>query len=69
MAGEMSGHICFADNCFGYDDEMFAACQLLQIVSASSLRLGEMVQQLLKAGSTPEIRNFCEDEKIIWNRW
>lgn len=63
LAGEMSGHICFADNYYGFDDAMFAACRLLQIVSESNQSLGEMVGQLPKAVSTPEIRIFCEDEK------
>lgn len=58
LAGEMSGHICFADNYFGYDDAMFAACRLVQIVSASNQSLGDMVDQLPKAVSTPEIRIF-----------
>lgn len=42
---------------------MFAACRLVQIVSASNQSLGDMVDQLPKAVSTPEIRIFSDDEK------
>ncbi len=63
LAGEMSGHIFFADNYFGYDDAMFAACRLLQILSSSDQKLSEMLTDLPKTYNTPEIRVDCPDEK------
>ncbi len=62
LAGEMSGHICFADDYLGYDDAIFAACRLLQILSASERSLGDRVAALPKAVTTPEIRVDCADE-------
>jgi len=65
LAGEMSGHIFFADNYFGYDDAMFAACRLLQILSSSDKNLSKMLTDLPKTFSTPEIRVECpEDQKF-----
>ncbi|MEC7640841.1 MAG: phosphomannomutase/phosphoglucomutase [Nitrospinota bacterium] len=63
LAGEMSGHICFSDNYFGYDDAIFAACRLLQIVAASPQPLSEMLSNLPKTFYTPEIRVDCPDNQ------
>jgi phosphomannomutase/phosphoglucomutase len=63
LAGEMSGHIFFADNYFGYDDAMFAACRLLQIISTSDKKLSEMLTDLPKTFNTPEIRIECPDNQ------
>tara|TARA_B100000686_G_scaffold354398_1_gene464438 strand:- start:2851 stop:4221 length:1371 start_codon:yes stop_codon:yes gene_type:complete len=63
LAGEMSGHVCFADNYFGYDDAIFAACRLLEIVAESDLPLKEMLSDLPKTYYTPEIRVDCPDKQ------
>lgn len=63
LAGEMSGHICFADNYYGYDDAIFAACRILQIVAQSGQKVSEMLADLPETASTPEIRIDCPDEK------
>jgi phosphomannomutase / phosphoglucomutase len=63
LAGEMSGHICFADNYFGYDDAIFAAGRILQIVANSSQKVSEMLVDLPKTAYTPEIRIDCPDDK------
>mgnify|MGYP001284262059 FL=1 len=63
LAGEMSGHICFADNYYGFDDAIFAACRVLQIVAKSDKQLSEMLADLPKTAYTPEIRVDCPDEK------
>ena len=63
LAGEMSGHVCFADNYFGFDDAVFAAGRILQIVAQSSLKVSEMLADLPKTAYTPEIRIDCPDEK------
>jgi phosphomannomutase/phosphoglucomutase len=61
LAGEMSGHMCFKDNYYGFDDAIFAACRVLEIVASSSRKLSEMLSDLPKTFSTPEIRVDCPD--------
>ena len=62
LAGEMSGHICFKDNYYGYDDAIFAACRILEIVANSPQKLSEMLLDLPKTFNTPEIRVDCPDD-------
>jgi phosphomannomutase/phosphoglucomutase len=63
LAGEMSGHIFFADRYFGYDDALYAACRLLEIVSRGSLPLSALLADLARRETTPEIRIDCADER------
>jgi phosphomannomutase / phosphoglucomutase len=63
LAGEMSGHVCFADNYFGFDDAVFAAGRILQIVAQSNMKVSEMLADLPKTAYTPEIRINCPDDK------
>jgi phosphomannomutase / phosphoglucomutase len=62
LAGEMSGHLFFADRYYGYDDAVYAGARLLEILSHSELTLAQMVDQLPKTYSTPEIRFDCPDD-------
>lgn len=62
LAGEMSGHQFFADRYFGFDDAIYAACRLLELLSKSGLPLSAMVDDLPRYSSTPEIRVDCADE-------
>jgi phosphomannomutase/phosphoglucomutase len=62
LAGEMSGHMFFADRYFGYDDALYAACRLVEIVAASGKPLSAQLDGLPKTVSTPEIRLDCPDE-------
>jgi phosphomannomutase/phosphoglucomutase len=63
LAGEMSGHMFFADRYFGYDDAIYASLRLLQIVADSRQPLSSLLADLPKSRSTPEIRVDCPDEK------
>ena len=63
LAGEMSGHICFADNYYGFDDAIFAACRVLQIVAQSNTKVSEMLADLPETAYTPEIRINCPDDQ------
>ncbi len=63
LAGEMSGHIFFADRYFGFDDAIYAACRLLEIVSNSEKKLSELLSDLPELENTPEIRLECSDEE------
>ena len=56
LAGEMSGHIYFADNYFGYDDAMFASCRLVEILSRTDKKLSQLLEGITEYHSTPEIR-------------
>jgi len=62
LAGEMSGHMCFKDNYYGFDDAIFAACRVLEIVAASPAPLSALLADLPKTFNTPEIRVDCPDE-------
>jgi len=61
LAGEMSGHIFFADRYFGYDDALYAAIRLMNVVSRSQRSLADWYRRLPKLVNTPEIRIECED--------
>jgi len=63
LAGEMSGHLCFADRYFGYDDATYAACRLVEILSNSDKPLSALLADIPKTYTTPEIRIDCPDEK------
>jgi phosphomannomutase/phosphoglucomutase len=61
LAGEMSGHLFFADRYFGYDDAIYASLRLIEILAASSSSLSEMLADLPRTYVTPEIRIPCPD--------
>ncbi len=56
IAGELSGHICFADDYYGFDDAVYAACRLVDLLARSEQTLSEQVDAFPKYRSTPEIR-------------
>jgi phosphomannomutase / phosphoglucomutase len=62
LAGEMSGHMFFADRYYGFDDALYAACRLIEIVAASGHPLSAQLADLPKTVTTPEIRFDCPDE-------
>lgn len=63
LAGEMSGHVFFADRYFGYDDAIYAAARLLEIVSKTGAKVSSLTADLPPAFNTPEIRVDCADER------
>lgn len=63
LAGEMSGHIFFKDRWYGFDDAVYAACRLLEILSNSELSVTEQLQQLPDSINTPEIQIPIADHK------
>ena len=56
LAGEMSGHMFFADRYFGYDDAVYASCRLVEILAKSQQPLSALVSDLPQSVVTPEIR-------------
>lgn len=63
LAGEMSGHLFFADEYFGYDDAIYASLRLVRLLARSDKRIGEMLADVPKYYSTPEMRVDCSDEE------
>ncbi len=63
LAGEMSGHIFFADKYFGFDDALYAAVRIINIVAKSKKPLSVLRKSLPQTFSTPEIRIECDEEK------
>jgi phosphomannomutase/phosphoglucomutase len=65
IAGELSGHICFGEDYYGFDDALYAACLLVQLVSRSVKPLSARVDDFPKYHSTPEMRvDVSEEEKF-----
>jgi phosphomannomutase/phosphoglucomutase len=62
LAGEMSGHIFFAHRYHGYDDAIYSAARLVELLSKSDKTLAEHVDSLPKLFNTPEIRYEVPDE-------
>ncbi len=62
LAGEMSGHLFFAERYFGYDDAIYAGARLLEILSTRQEAIKDMLSDLPRMVNTPEIRIDCSDE-------
>ncbi|MBU0515395.1 MAG: phosphomannomutase, partial [Proteobacteria bacterium] len=62
LAGEMSGHMFFADRYFGYDDAIYASARLLEILSAIDEPLSSLLADVPVRYTTPEIRVECPDD-------
>ena len=65
LAGEMSGHMFFADRYYGFDDALYAACRLLEIVANSNAPLSSQLAGLPLTFATPELRVDCPDDKKV----
>ncbi|GLI51969.1 phosphomannomutase [Tepidanaerobacter syntrophicus] len=65
FTGEMSGHMFFADEYYGFDDAFYAAARLLRILSNTDKKLSELLADVPKYYSTPEIRVPCPDEEKL----
>ena len=63
LAGEMSGHLFFAERYFGYDDAIYAGARLLEILTRTDKSIKEFLSDVPKMVNTPEIRLDCPDEK------
>lgn len=62
LAGEMSGHIFFADRYFGYDDAVYAAVRVFEIAAKHDKPFSTLIEDLEPVIATPEIRIDCEEE-------
>jgi phosphomannomutase/phosphoglucomutase len=63
LGGEMSGHIFFADDYYGYDDAIYVAARIVQTLSRTDKKLSELKEELPKYYSTPEMRIDCESDE------
>ncbi|OGC69747.1 hypothetical protein A2415_04695 [candidate division WWE3 bacterium RIFOXYC1_FULL_39_7] len=63
LGGELSGHFYFKDDYFGFDDALYAACRLIDILDRSGKLLSEIMSEFPQAVNTPEIRIPCPDDK------
>jgi phosphomannomutase len=63
LAGEMSGHIFYADRYYGYDDALYAAVRLIGILGRSEASLAELRDRLPQVVNTPELRFPCEEAR------
>ncbi|MDX1411985.1 MAG: phosphomannomutase, partial [Nitrospirales bacterium] len=63
LAGEMSGHIFFADRYFGYDDAVYASCRLVEILVKEQASLSKLLADVPQTFVTPEIRVNCSDDQ------
>ena len=63
LAGEMSGHMFFGGDYYGFDDALFAAARLLDYLAKTDEPLSVMLSNLPQRCSTPEIRVDCDDER------
>jgi phosphomannomutase/phosphoglucomutase len=63
LAGEMSGHVFFADRFFGFDDAVYATLRLLEILASTRQPLHELLADVPQTFSTPEIRVDCADDR------
>jgi phosphomannomutase len=63
LAGEMSGHIFFADGYYGFDDAVYVAVRLLDILARSPQSLAELRRGLPSVVNTPELRFPCAEAR------
>ena len=62
LAGEMSGHMFFKDRFLGFDDALYATCRLLEIMADTGMGVDELIADLPKTFTTPELRVDCADD-------
>jgi phosphomannomutase/phosphoglucomutase len=62
LAGEMSGHVFFADRFFGFDDAIYAALRFVEIATHTGLSIEALLEGVPETFSTPELRVDCSDE-------
>ena len=65
VAGELSGHVCFADDYYGFDDALYAACRLAALIADGGRPLSQVVGALPACVATPELRmEVAEEDKF-----
>jgi phosphomannomutase/phosphoglucomutase len=62
LAGELSGHIFYQDDFYGFDDAIYVSLRLLRVITDSGKTLGELVDSVPQYVATPEIRLDADDD-------
>ncbi len=66
LAGEFSGHICFGERWYGFDDALYSAARLLEIVGGESKKVSKLFEEFPVTFATPEIKvNTTESAKFV----
>lgn len=63
VGGEMSGHMFFAEGFYGFDDALYGAARLLHIIATSGMTVRQLLADVPRFVSTPEIRVDCPDDR------
>ena len=63
LAGEMSGHMFFTEGFYGHDDALYGAARLLKIIADSGRGIDDLLSDIPRFVSTPEIRVDCPDDR------
>jgi len=63
LGAEFSGHVYFGDRYYGFDDGLYAACRVLEIMDESGLKASELMKGLPSRVSSPELKLECEDKE------
>lgn len=66
LAGEMSGHIFFRDDWFGFDDGLYVGVRLLQILARQNLTASALFATLPNSINTPELKLPMDEDKKLW---
>ena len=62
IAGEMSGHIFYKYQYYGYDDAIYASLKIINLLSKSDQKLSDIIEPYIKSSSTPEIKLHCDEK-------
>lgn len=63
LAGEISGHLFFAENYYGFDDAFLGAARLLEILSKTDKSFSQLFEGMAQSSTTPELKSPCPDDK------
>jgi len=66
LSGEMSGHVCYGDDFYGYDDAMYVGLRLLRILSNENISISKLISSYPNTYSTPETRFDVDESKKIY---
>lgn len=63
LGGEISGHMFFAENYYGFDDAFFAGAKILEILASQDLPFSDLLKDIPLTATTPELKSPCPDDK------
>ena len=66
IAGEFSGHICFGERWYGFDDALYTAVRLLELLSATRQNVDEVFDKYPTTFTTPELKILTSETHKFW---